>query len=82
MICDSFAKPNSRLITKLSAVSARLCRYVKAPNNSARYIDSSSFQSQKPGKALDLTTQLQVPESIDVAIKLAVKAKVAFDAII
>ena len=37
---------------------------------------SKAVQTQKPGRALDLTTQLLLPASIDIAIKLAVKAKV------
>ena len=40
---------------------------------------SKAVQAQRPGKALDLTTQLQLPKSVEVAIKLAVKAKVAID---
>eukprot|EP00040_Diaphanoeca_grandis_P005605 m.33649 g.33649 ORF g.33649 m.33649 type:complete len:1140 (+) comp16851_c1_seq1:87-3506(+) len=36
---------------------------------------SRAVQSQKPGRALDLTTYLNASKSIDIAIKLAVKAK-------
>mmetsp|Transcript_34086 Transcript_34086/g.102777 ORF Transcript_34086/g.102777 Transcript_34086/m.102777 type:complete len:1063 (-) Transcript_34086:167-3355(-) len=36
---------------------------------------SRAVQAQKPGRALDLTTSLHLSANIDVAIKLAVKAK-------
>lgn len=36
---------------------------------------SRAVQAQKAGRALDLTTQLQLAQSIDTAIKLSVKAK-------
>jgi len=36
---------------------------------------SRAVQAQKAGRALDLTTQLQLSQSIDTAIKLSVKAK-------
>ena len=34
---------------------------------------SRAVQAQKPGRALELTTLLYLPSSIDTAIKLAVK---------
>lgn len=36
---------------------------------------SRAVQTQKPGRALDLTTSLSLVKSVDVAIRLAVKAK-------